>query len=216
MDNLINKSKIEQKLPKDKFENVKSKYILEILLDNLEKKKILDILKYNKNISNRINININDYIEYSEKYSSIEIEIKPKGNNHGKFINFKNEDEKYYHIYFNNNKEEIRRNYLNSNEDIKIIKIKIDYQVESFERLFEYCDCIVSIYFKQFFRNNINNMSFMFSDCSSLEELSLNNFKTINVTKMSDMFNKCSLLKELNLNNFNITNVINMGVMLSD
>ena len=136
MDNLINKSKIEQKLPKDKFENVKSKYILEILLDNLEKKKILDILKYNKNISNRINININDYIEYSEKYSSIEIEIKPKGNNHGKFINFKNEDEKYYHIYFNNNKEEIRRNYLNSNEDIKIIKIKIDYQVESFERLF--------------------------------------------------------------------------------
>ena len=38
------------------------------------KKKSLDIVKYNKNI---ININIKDYKEYSEIYSSIEIEIKP-------------------------------------------------------------------------------------------------------------------------------------------
>ena len=40
-------------------------------------KKSLDILKYNKNITERINININNYKEYSELYSSIEIEIKP-------------------------------------------------------------------------------------------------------------------------------------------
>ena len=33
-------------------------------------------MKYNKNIKNRINISINDYKEYSEIYSSIEIEIK--------------------------------------------------------------------------------------------------------------------------------------------
>ena len=40
------------------------------------KKKSLDIIKYNKIIKDRININIKDYKEYSEIYSSIEIEIK--------------------------------------------------------------------------------------------------------------------------------------------
>ena len=38
------------------------------------KKKSLDIIKYNKNIQKRINISIKDYKEYSEIYSSIEIE----------------------------------------------------------------------------------------------------------------------------------------------
>ena len=64
-----------------------------------------------------INININDYKEYSEKYSSIEIELKPVNNKYGKFNNSKRKDEKYYHIYFNNNIEEIKRNYI-------IIKMK--------------------------------------------------------------------------------------------
>ena len=177
-DNLVLKEKAEKNQNKsiNKFNNTKTDYFLKTVFNNLEKKKMLDLLKYNKNISNRINININDYIEYLEKYSSIEIEIKPVNNTHGKFINFKNKDEKYYHIYFDNKKEEIKRNYINEDEDIKIIKIKIDYQVESFERLFEYCDCIESIYFKKFSRNKINNMSFMFSDCSSLKELKFNNF----------------------------------------
>ena len=55
-----------------------------------------------------MNININDYKEYSEKYSPIEIEIKLMENEYGKFINIKEEDKKYYHIYFNNNEEEIK------------------------------------------------------------------------------------------------------------
>ena len=60
---------------KDIFKNLKSDYFLQILFNNLMKKKTLDIIKYNKNIKNRININIKDYKEYSEIYSSIEIEI---------------------------------------------------------------------------------------------------------------------------------------------
>ena len=51
------------------------------------KKKSLEIIKYNNNIKNRINISIKDYKEYSEIYSSIEIEIKPVNNKYGKFIN---------------------------------------------------------------------------------------------------------------------------------
>ena len=113
-----------------------------------------------ENIKNRININIKDYKEYSEIYSSIEIEIKPVKNKYGKFINM-NENEIYYHIYFNDNKEEIKRNYLNENDNVSKIKIIIDYQFKSFEKLFYYCECIQSIYFKKFSRNNISDMSFI-------------------------------------------------------
>ena len=160
------------------------------------KKKALDIIKYNKKIKDRINISIKDYKEYLEIYSSIEIEIKPVNNKYGRFININKDNEMYFHIYFNDNKEEIKRNYINKDEHIKIIKIIIDYQIISFKKLFINCDCIESIYFKKFYRNNINNMSFMFSYCSSLKELNLKNFNTNNVTNMSGMFSYCSLLKK--------------------
>ena len=55
---------------------------------------------------NIININISDYKNYSEAFSTIEIEIKPAPNKYGKFINFEKKDEKYYHIYFNNEQSE--------------------------------------------------------------------------------------------------------------
>ena len=89
--NLINKAKIEKNQIKSdaKYENIKADYFLIKVFDNLEKKKTLNIVKYNKNIKERINININDYKEYSEKYSSIEIEIKPVNNKYSEFIHIK-------------------------------------------------------------------------------------------------------------------------------
>ena len=128
--------------------NLKSNYILKKLFDYLLKKKTLDLIKHNKKMKGRININIQDYKNYSEIYSSIKIEIKPANNKYGKFINAKEGNKKYYHIYFNNNKEEIKRNCLNKNEQIKTIKITIDYQIKSFSELFYYCKCIESIKFK--------------------------------------------------------------------
>ena len=183
------------------------------VFNNLEIKKSLNIVKYNKNIKRRININIKDYKEYSEKFSSIEIEIKPINNKFIQFINIRDEDNIYYHIYFDNNKKEIKRKYINKNEDIKIIKIIIDYQVESFEKLFNDCDCIESINFKKFHRNNINDMNAMFRGCSSLKELNFTNFNTNNVSNMNDMFCRCSSLKELDLEYFNTNNVTYMGYM---
>ena len=53
-------------------------------------------------------MSIKDYKEYSEIYSSIEIKIKPVNNKSDKFINI-NENEKYYHIYFNDNQEETKK-----------------------------------------------------------------------------------------------------------
>ena len=138
--NELSKEKIEsnKKESKDIFKNLKNDYFLQKLYYHLLKKKSLYIIKYNKNIKDRINISIKDYKEYSEIYSSIEIEIKPVKNKYGKFINVNEGDEKYFHIYFNdNNKKEIKRNYLNENENIKKIKIIIDYQIKSFIGLFK-------------------------------------------------------------------------------
>ena len=198
------------------LQNLKSDYFIQKFFDYIQKRRTLKTIRYNKSIQKRINLNINHYKEYSEKYSSIEIEIKPMENEYGRFIKIKEEDEEYYHIYYNDNKkEEIKSTSLNENDKVSKINILIDYQVESFYELFYYCECIESICFKKFYRNNITNMCSMFNGCSSLKELNLNNFNTNNVTNMSDMFWGCSSLKELNLNNFNTNNVTDMRWMFS-
>ena len=103
---------------KGNLNKVKSKYILLIIFDHLNGKRVFDFIKYNKNIKKRIGININHYKLISEKYSSIKIEIKLVNNKFGKFININDEDKLYYHIYFDNNEEEIKRNYIKDNENV--------------------------------------------------------------------------------------------------
>ena len=74
-------------------------------------------------------------------------------NKYCRFININKEDEEYYHIYYNDNKkEQIKSTSLNENDKVSKINILIDYQVESFYKLFYYCECIESICFKKFYR----------------------------------------------------------------
>ena len=189
---------------KNMYENIKSRYILKKIFNNIPKNKLLKIVKINKIIKQKLNIDINDYKYFTE----IEIEITPIQNKFGNFININSkEDEKYYHIYFDNNKEEIKRTYLKKGDNVSKINIIIAHQVNSFNGLFYKCIFNKSIYFKRFNRRNIINMSYMFYGCSSLEELNLSNFNTNNVNDMSAMFKDCSSLKELNLSNFNTENV---------
>ena len=197
------------------LENLKSDYFLIKTINFIKKNKLLNITKYNKKFQKRLNININNYKEYSQLYSSIEIELTLADNIYGKFINISDKEREYYHIYFDNSIEEIKRNYLENNEKVRMIKIVINYQVKSFKELFKFCKCIYSIFFKQFYRNNITDMSSMFSNCLSLKELNLSNFNTNNVTNMSNMFSCCYSLKVLNLSNFNTNNVTNMEGMCS-
>ena len=184
-----------------------------IYLINLQKNKSLGIIKYNKKIQNRLNINIEDYKKYLEIFTPIEIEIIPKENIYGIFINIKKEEELFYHIYFNDSKEEIKKNKLSENDKVSIIKIKIDYQVKSFDNLFSGCNCVESIIFKKFYRNNITNMSGMFNECSSLKEINSFNFNTNNVTNMTGMFSGCSSLEKLSISKFNTDNVTDMSFM---
>ena len=99
---LESKEKVEkdQIKSKDRFNNLKADYFLKKVFNNLKTKKLLNIAKYNNNVKKRINININDYKAFSEKYSSIEIEIKAVNNNEdGRFI-FQKQDEKYFLYIF--------------------------------------------------------------------------------------------------------------------
>ena len=225
---------------KNKFNNLKSNYFLEKLFSFPKKKTSLEIIKYNKKIQQNLKMNINDSKKFCEEFSSIEIELVIAKDKYGEFIHIKNkDDEKYFHIYFNNNtKEEIKRTYLNKNENVTNIKIVISHQIKSFERLFYKCECIKHISFPKFYRINITSTSDMFFNCYSLENFDLTNFKTNNITDMDEMFlgsimkkidvsnfitNKvikiyglfvgCRNLEELNLENFNTENVIDIRGM---
>ena len=81
------------------IEKIKSDYFLRKLYDNMTKKKKLEIVKYNKKVQNRLDLGVKDYKEYSETYSSIEIEIIPAKGKYGRFIYIDENDELYYHIF---------------------------------------------------------------------------------------------------------------------
>ena len=200
------------------LQSIKSNYFLEKIYDSILRKKSLDIVRWNKKLQGRLNLRLKDYKEFSEIYSSIEIEIIPCNNQYGcPFINIKENEKAFYHIFFNNNKEEIKNKYTIRRKDKTTkITIVIDYQVKSFANLFENCECIKSINFKKFHRINIENMEYMFYGCPLLEEINLLNFKTNSVSNMNNMFNRCKLLKELNLSNFNTSNVEDMGFLFTN
>ena len=191
-------NKLKQNLSKTIFDNLKTDYFLIKILDYTTKKKSLEILKYSKKLQKRLNLNINDYKKYSQYYSLIELTLTLDNyKKNDKFINIPDSKREYYHIYFDDSIEEIKRNYLNEKENIKMIKIIINHQVKSFKNLFDRCKCISSILFKKFYRIDITDMSFMFFGCSSLKELNISNLITDNVTNMNCMFFECSSLKEI-------------------
>ena len=201
-----NKTYINQKviLPK-----IKSHYILKDVYNHLQKRKLMKIIKYNKNLQKKMNISINDY----KHYKKIGIEIIPSPIKYGKFINYDEKYKSHFHIYFNNETEEIKRNYFDKGEKINKIKIIIDPKVNTFFELFKNCECIYSINFTHFNVNNINNMSHMFYGCSFLNKIIFTNFNTDKVTDMSCMFYECSSLKSLNPSKFNTYRVTKMNDM---
>jgi len=139
------KEKLEIGEQINKYNEIKSKYILKQIFDNVTKNKYFNIIKYNKNIQQKLEIGLNDYKESCILYSSIIINLIPKKNLYGKFINIINKaDKKYYHIYFNNKKNEKRKYHIKQTDKINKIKITIDYQITSLAHLFSECECIES------------------------------------------------------------------------
>ena len=189
--------------------NIKSSYILAQILNNLELKKRLSIIRYNKTLQNRLDIGLKDYKEYCQ----IEIEIGIIPFYLGKFINIKNNDKSYYHFYINDDKIETKRNVIINDDEADTIKIVLDIEIKSLNGLFKDCKCIEKINFINFNRNDVVNMSNLFGGCTQLKKINLSNFKTNKVTNMSYMFSGCSSLIEINLSNFITNNVTDMQFM---
>ena len=190
---------------------IQSKYILMEIFSYLKNKKLLQIIQYNKYIQKRIHKGKSDY---KKEWERLEIEIYPEENKYGKFINILNSNYKpYFHIYFNDDKEEINVSYIQKCDNVNKIRVKIDRNIKSFYRLFSECHCIKRINFTVFNRNDIKNMSYMFSYCSSLNEVNLSKIRTDNVIDMKNMFMGCKSLIKLDLSNFNTNKVTTMNEM---
>ena len=200
-------------ISKNCFVDLKSNYILKIVFCLMKEGKKLKIIKFNKKLQKKLSLTINDYKEYSKNISPIEIELTPVENKYGKFISISDKEKEFFHIYFNNSKKEIKRSSLEKNEKVKKIKIKIDHQIESFSFLFAHSECINSIKFIKFIRNNITDMSNMFSQCKTIKKIDFTSFNSINVINMKSMFSGCSSLKILDLTSFNTQNVTDMSWM---
>ena len=198
---------------------IRSHNILQKIFNNLELKQELKLIKYNKWIQERIGIKKNDY----KNFTKIIIEIIPakyrktvgeKEFEVNTFVNIDEGYESYFHIYFNNDNKEVNRNYIKEEDKIKKIKIILDREVNSLTGLFKKCS-VEKIDFKQLFRENITDMSYMFCNCTSLKKIKFSNFNTNNVTNMSFMFSGCVSLKSINLSLFNTKKVTRMIQMFS-
>ena len=123
---IINKNNILQK--------IRSKYIIIKIFDYLKENKLLNIINYNKKHQKLMNVKLKDY---KNEFLKIELEIIPKKNTYGRFINFiyKNSAENI-HIYFNDNNKEIERNEITEDDKVTKIKVIIDHKLKSFLGLF--------------------------------------------------------------------------------
>ena len=126
------------------YTKVKSKYILKQIFDYLNKSKILEIIRYNKNLRKELDINNEDYKRESWK---IEIQLILTEGARGKFINIRKSHESYFKIYFNNNSQERKEKKVYKKDKVGRIKIIIDHQNNAFYGLFKDCKCIKKIKF---------------------------------------------------------------------
>ena len=196
------------------LDNIKCDFFIPKIFDFMQKNIALNIAKYNKILQKKLNITIKNFSDFKDLYLTTKIEITPIKNKYGKFINVYEKKKKYYHIYFNDNKEEIKNKYsINEEDKVTKIKISIDYNVKSLEGLFNRCNCIETINFKNYCRKG-NCVENIFSGCSSLKEISVSNFYKNN-TAMNSSFSGCSSLQKVNLCNFYNNSITNVDLTFS-
>ena len=98
--------------------SIKGKNVIKKTFSLIKKNQALKLIKYNKKLLQKLNIEIKDFINIQQ----IIIELTPFNNAGGKFVNLLiNEDN--YHIYFNDNREEKKQYSIDTFLNVKKIKI---------------------------------------------------------------------------------------------
>ena len=177
------------------------------------KKSAYNIIRYNKEIQNKCEINKDSY---NTVFNKIVVEIVPcySEDKNNIFIDYNiNNHIEITYIDSNNVKHDLKRNFIMKDDHIKIIKIKINTNYISINKIFRKCEGIKEITFKKFYRNDITDLSSMFQGNICLKKINFSKFKTDRCNNMSYMFSDCVNLKYLDLRIFNTINVNNMKGM---
>ena len=85
--------------------------------------------------------------------------------------------------------------------------------IEDMSYMFSWCFFLTSLDFSNFNTDSVTNMSYMFAGCFFLTSLNLSDFRTDSVVNMVAMFRGCSSLTSLNLSDFKTDSVVNMAAM---
>ena len=216
------------------LDKIKSKYIFKQLFKILNKKRLLQLIKINKQLNKLLNIILEDY----KKFVQIIFELTLTENVIVSNLSYGAEKiRKYIHYYKLDSDIELKHNkHFVSNQ----FKIVIDYEVNSLDGFFNGeskireikvikwnniniidlsfmfygCTSLTNIHNLSIIKTeNVKNMCRIFQLCTSLKELDLSNFKTTKVKDMNNMFSKCRSLNSLNVSSFDTKNVINMSSM---
>ena len=194
----------------NKLLRIRSNYILQEIFDYLNETKFLNFIRYNKSIQYKLDKGINDYRVRNDIIIEL-IPFKLSEDTDKEFINIKY-DKNHYHIYFNGSKDEIKKNYFTKNDGVKIIKIVLDYSIESINEIFSSCKWIKKVYFIKFRRKNIINLNNLFED-SNVEEIHFYDFPKNYMTSTNGFFRNCTSLKNINFYKFDTSKVTDMSNM---
>ena len=201
---------------------VKSHLILQTILNNIDERKAMKLIRYNKAHQKKLKLTLEDF----KNFIQVKVEVIPvhwdklkKAKNF--FVNFGKDKNKFL-VYFNDNNIPIDRDYIKPEdkvEKITLIIIRTQSLSELFynkkQGIYSGCDCIQEINFIRFFNRDIIDMSCMFYGCSMLTKINFSKFITEKVKNMSYMFYGCTSLKTIDLSLFNTENVTNMFGMFS-
>ena len=109
------KENLEKKIQKQNVDanlkNIKSEYTIKILFFHLDEKIKLKLIKYDKNLQNTIDINLNNYIFFSRRY--IEFEADGKGKEYYGY----NDELKFEGEYLNGERNGKGKEYNKYNDD---------------------------------------------------------------------------------------------------
>ena len=212
------------KSPKEtNIHSIKSIYILKIIIQNIQKIKLLNIIRYNKSIKEKLNLDINDY---KNEYSKIKIEIE--------LFQHKMTDSDCY-IFNEKSSQKLGEDLpiigddFNSGESEKKKLITYDFirrksQFESFYHI-NFDDDLTEIkddYIKEndkvskikiIIDYEVDSLDTLFYDCSIIKKINFIHFTRNNIKTISHMFKYCRDLVEINFNKCIVENVIDMKEM---
>ena len=205
----------------NKINNIKSIYILKKIIRCPCEKKLLNIIKYNKNLQKKLDYNNDDYGKYIDTKITVVFSKSKKcsgllslDEKHRTLPLFK--DRKNIKIYYNNHeKKDKKEDYYDENERPIKAHIIINKSITDFSSLFEDQHGIAGVFFKRV-NSQIKDISCMFYDCSRLKIVDFGSFKFNNNKNMNGLFGGCKRLEEVDWPKINTKNVTDMSYMFTN